>query len=154
MHTPQTPRTRTRRWRQVRLPGQPIELDATRALRMVGRAVRRRCPSCGGQPIFEGYFRLRPYCRGCGLRLERGEADYFLGAYLLNLAAAELVFAVGFLLLLLATWPTPPWDMLEYICAAGVVVAPIVLYPFSKTVWLAADLALRPPTADDIEQHG
>jgi uncharacterized protein (DUF983 family) len=121
---------------------------------MVGRALRRRCPCCGGALIFASYFRLRRHCPGCGLRLERGEQDYFLGAYLLNLAAAELIFAIGLVILLAATWPTPPWAALEYVCAIGVVLAPIACYPFSKTLWLAIDLTLRPPTADDIEQHG
>jgi len=135
-------------------PANPIELDAARALRFAARGVRRRCPTCGTRGIFASYFALRRFCPSCGLRFERGEPDYFLGAYLLNLVTAELVFALGFAGVLIATWPSPPWEVLEYVCAAGVVITPIVFYPFSKTLWLAIDLALRPPTARDVEQHG
>jgi uncharacterized protein (DUF983 family) len=133
---------------------QPEELDGRRVLRLVGRALRLRCPNCGRGRVLAGYFRLRHHCLACGLRFERGERDYWLGAYLLNLVAAELVFALVLVAWLLASWPDVPWDRLEYVCAAGVVLAPIVLYPVSKLLWLALDVAFRPPAAGDIEQHG
>ena len=100
------------------------------------------------------YFRLEHHCRECGLRFERGEGDYWLGAYVLNLVAAELVFAALLVIFLIARWPDVPWDALEYVCAVGVVVAPVLLYPLSKLLWLALDVAFRPPTVGDIEQHG
>jgi hypothetical protein len=43
----------------------------------------------------------------CGLRLERGEEGYQVGAYMFNIVAAELVFALMFLGILMATWPSP-----------------------------------------------
>ena len=42
---------------------------------------------------------MRSHCPNCGLQLDRGESDYFYGAYLLNFVAAELfaifAFVVG-----------------------------------------------------------
>jgi uncharacterized protein (DUF983 family) len=133
---------------------QPEELDVGRVLRLVGRALRLRCPSCGRGRVLASYFRLEHHCQLCGLRYERGEGDYWMGAYVLNLVAAELVFALLLVVVLIASWPDVPWDSLEYACAVGVVVAPILLYPLSKLLWLALDVAFRPPGIGDIEQHG
>jgi hypothetical protein len=66
-----------------------------------------------------------------------------------NIVASELVFALIFLGVLIATWPSPPWNLLLY-CGAGVmVIAPFLLYPFSKTLFLAFDLIFRPPSRED-----
>jgi uncharacterized protein (DUF983 family) len=120
----------------------------TRALLLFGRALLLRCPNCGGGPVFKGYFTLRETCPRCGLRLEREEGHY-LGAMLLNLLVAEGLFIVGFVILLVRTWPTPPWTLLTYGSAAAVVLLPILFYPFSRTCWLALDVLLNPPTAQE-----
>jgi hypothetical protein len=66
-----------------------------------------------------------------------------------NIVASELVFALIFLGVLIATWPNPPWDLLLYGGAVLMVVAPFLFYPFSKTLFLAFDLIFRPPTPED-----
>src|SRR5690606_17057747 len=45
--------------------------------RMFLRALRLRCPHCGGKEVFSSFFVLKRHCPTCGLRLERGEGDYF-----------------------------------------------------------------------------
>jgi uncharacterized protein (DUF983 family) len=97
------------------------------------------------------WFGLRPACPRCGLRLDRGEPDYFLGAIVFNMAFAEGVFALGLIGVLLWTYPSPPWDALYYGGIAGMILAPIFFYPFSKLCWLAFDLAFRPPRPEDFE---
>ena len=67
-----------------------------RALTLFSRALRLRCPHCGGGPIFVRWSRLVPNCPVCGLGLERGEEGYWLGAYFFNLMAVETVFSVWF----------------------------------------------------------
>ncbi|MFI5377370.1 MAG: DUF983 domain-containing protein [Candidatus Rokuibacteriota bacterium] len=115
------------------------------------RALRRRCPHCGAGPVTVRWFALRPVCARCGLRLDRGEQDYFLGAIVFNMAFAEGLFAVGLIGVLLWTYPSPPWDSLYYGGIAGMILAPILFYPFSKLCWLAFDLAFRPPRPEDFE---
>ena len=88
-------------------------------------------------------------CPACGLRLDRGEPDYWLGAVLFNLIAAELLFAAGVLAVLLLTWPDPPWDGLIWGGIPVLVVFPILTYPVTKLLWLGFDLIFRPPTAKD-----
>jgi uncharacterized protein (DUF983 family) len=113
------------------------------------RALRLRCPHCGGGPIFVTWSRLVPNCPVCGLGLERGEQGYWLGAYFFNLMAVETVFSVwvpGFLWL---TWPSPPWGLFQTTTAIIMVIFPIFFFPYSKTLFLAFDLYIRPPTDDD-----
>ena len=76
--------------------------------------------------------------------MERGESDHFYGAYMLNLIAVELLFALVFVVVLVATWPDPPWRLLQYGGIALVIAGAILAYPFAKTTWLAVDLLARP----------
>lgn len=91
---------------------------------------------------------MRPACPACRLDFERREQGYIVGAYMLNIVAAELLWLAGFLGVLAATWPDPPWDLLRYGGAALVLILPLITYPFSKTCFLAMDLAFRPVGAE------
>ncbi|MGH7498896.1 MAG: DUF983 domain-containing protein [Gemmatimonadales bacterium] len=113
------------------------------------RALRLRCPHCGGGPIFLTWSHLVPNCPVCGLGLERGEQGYWLGAYFFNLMAVETVFSIwvpGFLYL---TWPSPPWEILQVSTIIIMVVVPVLFFPYSKTLFLAFDLFVRPPADAD-----
>lgn len=111
-----------------------------------GRALLLRCPACGGRPLFQGWLSMRERCPRCGLRTERGEQGYVVGAYMFNIMAAELIWAALFLATVWATWPAPPWDALTWGGGALMVAMPFLCYPFSKTIFLAFDLAFRPPS--------
>jgi len=117
---------------------------------LFGRALRLRCPSCGGGPLFAGWLRIHERCPGCGLRTERGEEGYVVGAYMFNIMAAELLWLGLCLGLVVWTWPDPPWDLLLYGGGALMVAMPFLCYPFAKTVFLAFDLLFRPP--EDTEE--
>lgn len=110
----------------------------------LGRALRRRCPLCGAR-VFRTWFRIVPECPGCGLLTDRGERDYFLGAVLLNLVAAESVPVLLVGAVAVATWPSPPWGLLFWGGLTLAVVTPLVGYPFAKTLWLTADMQFRAP---------
>ena len=125
--------------------------DMAAILVRFARALRRRCPHCGAGPVTVRWFGLRPACPRCGLRLDRGEQDYFLGAIVFNMAFAEGLFGLGLIGVLLWTYPSPPWDALYYGGIAGMILAPIFFYPFSKLCWLAFDLAFRPARPKDFE---
>ena len=94
-------------------------------------------------------------CPGCGLRFER-EDDFFLGAYVLNLAMTEGLLALALLVFTvrLIADPGTPWLP---VVGAGVLVAvgaPILFFPFSRTIWAAIDLAMRPVPADESHHDG
>jgi uncharacterized protein (DUF983 family) len=119
--------------------------------RMLGRAVLLRCPACGGGPVFLRWFRMAPSCPSCGLRFTRGEPGYWLGAYFINLVAAETIFSLLLGGILWWTWPNPPWGALVWELGIAMVLAPVAVYPFSHTLFLAVDLLFRPPAPEDYE---
>jgi uncharacterized protein (DUF983 family) len=111
------------------------------------RAARLRCPHCGLASLWRSPLQMLESCPACGLHTQRREQDYFLGAILVNLIAAELLLAGVLLVVVIARWPDPPWTVLEYGGVLLMLIAPFALYPFTKSLWLALDLALRPPVA-------
>jgi uncharacterized protein (DUF983 family) len=116
---------------------------------LFARALTLRCPNCAGRGIVASWFKLAPTCPKCHLKPERGESDYFLGGMMFNIALAEGVFVIVLIATLAMTWPRVPWSLLQYGAPAAMVLAPIILYPFSKLVWLAFDLMLRPAVPND-----
>ena len=112
--------------------------------RLLGVAFRRRCPRCGEGRIWDSWLKLRRACDRCGFVAHRDEPDYFIGAYLVNLIVAELVVALLCATLAIATWPDTPWDVVLWGGAAAAVLAPLVFYPITVTLWLAVDVFFRP----------
>ncbi len=117
------------------------------------RALQLRCPHCGGRKIFASFFELKERCPTCGIRLERGENDYFVGAYLFNLIAVELILFVCVCGFVYVTWPDPPWDLITYVTAFLMLSGCVFCYPFAKTTWLAVDLAIRPLSPEELLGH-
>lgn len=117
---------------------------------MLWRALTLRCPHCGSRRILADWFHLKERCPRCGLHLHREEDDYFLGAYMVALMFVEALFAFGFLIVLLATWPDPPWDAIQYVGSVVLVIGVLAAYPFAKTLWLAIDLVFRPVAAKEL----
>jgi uncharacterized protein (DUF983 family) len=124
--------------------------SASRILLMFGRALRLRCPNCGGGPLLESWLRPRSRCPSCGLPLERGEEGYQVGSYMFNIIASELLFAAVFIGLIWLTWPAVPWTALQIGGVIMMVIAPFAFFPFSKTLFLAFDLVFRPVTKEEL----
>ena len=125
-----------------------VELAMISASVLVARALQLRCPACGAGGLFRRWFQMRERCPGCGLWLER-EEGYYLGAQMVSTIIAEILLVLAFAAAVVATWPRPPWTLLTWAAAIGVVIFPLAFYPFSKTLWLALDLRLRPPGRGD-----
>jgi uncharacterized protein (DUF983 family) len=108
---------------------------------LLARAVRRQCPLCGSPGIFKSWMMMRDFCPRCGYEFAR-EGGYFLGAYALNLLAAEFI-PVGSLIVLLI-WSDLSWIALEAILIPLAVGLPFLFYPFARTFYMALDLTLQP----------
>jgi hypothetical protein len=116
---------------------------------MLGRALLKRCPICGAGGLFSGWFRMKERCPGCGYLFER-EEGFFLGAYVINLAIAQgLVILLAVVPLIVRLSGDPDASIMPFLLggAAGAVLGPAVFYPWSKTIWTAFDLILRPRAA-------
>ena len=112
--------------------------------RMLFRAVRRRCPRCGGRPSwFTGWFRRVDRCRTCGYRYERQDG-FMVGAITINtiltFGAILVVLVVG----MIVTYPEIAVVPIVAGCLAVAVLVPIVAFPFTYTIWGAIDLAMHP----------
>ena len=124
-----------------------------RGATLFARALALRCPNCGGRGLVVSWFKLAPVCPRCRLSPERGESDYFLGGMMFNIVLAEAVFVALLIGTIAMTWPSVPWSFLQYGAPLAMLLAPIVLYPFSRLVWLAFDLTFRPVAPNDLS-HG
>lgn len=116
-----------------------------RFARLVGRAVRRRCPNCGTPGIFLNWWTLRERCPSCGIVFER-EEGYFLGGYALNLIFAEFL-GIGVVVALMIFSGLSVLGIV-LVGVALMVGLPLLLFPFSRTLWMALDLYLHPPRAN------
>lgn len=81
---------------------------------------------------------------------QRGESeDYWLGGMMFNIVLSELLAVAAVASVLLATWPAVPWTAV-WIGAIGLMlIAPALLFPLSRTTWLAFDLLFRPGHESD-----
>ena len=128
-------------------------VSSREAWRMIRRALILRCPHCGSRGILASWFRLKDRCPRCKLHLHREETDYFLGAYTIMLMAVEGLFALGFVAVLVITWPNPPWDAIEWVGVPVLTAGVLVAYPFARTLFLATDLIFRPVSSVELDWY-
>src|SRR5690242_160797 len=123
----------------------------TRRTRLFTRALLLRCPHCGGGGLFRHWFAMKEHCPTCGLSLATGNR---VGAYIFNMAAAEVVLTAVLVTWIVRTWPNPPWDLLQYLAPLLMVLSPLLFYPFAKIAFVATDLAMHPRAEPDALVHG
>ena len=129
----------------------PIASPWPSPTRMLFRAFALRCPRCGGRGIWRSWFKMKHECPACGLLLERGESeDYWLGAYMFNLVAAEIISVAIAVLLIIVSWPHVSWNLVWAISIILAIVMPFLFFPFARDLWLAFDLMFRRHEEDDI----
>ena len=110
---------------------------------MMGRALLRRCPRCGGKGWFRGWFAKVERCRTCGYRYER-EPGFLLGAVTINTIVTFGLLAAVLLVGTILSYPDIAVVPMLIASGAVAILVPIIFYPFSYTVWAAVDLAMRP----------
>lgn len=130
--------------------------DAERGL-TISKAERRRrtyrllCPNCGQGSPYLGLFGMKESCESCQFVYER-EPGYFLGSAYINYGfcgAGGLLWAVIATFVLHLSW------------FQQIVVPSIVMIVFScwfsryaRSMWMAFDLRLDPPTEKDFVVPG
>jgi len=82
-------------------------------------------------------------CPGCGLHFERASGTW-TGAVGLNTVVSFGATLGTVLGIFLFTYPNVPVATMAVATAVVAVVVPVAFLPFSKTIWLAIDLATSP----------
>jgi uncharacterized protein (DUF983 family) len=111
--------------------------------RLFLRGFTKRCPICGQGHLFRRWFHMIPQCPRCGLTFHRSEGQ-LTGDIGVNTIVSFGVLLVVLLGGVLLNWPDPPMLAIGIAAVAVALIVPLVFLPFSKTVWLAAELLLRP----------
>jgi uncharacterized protein (DUF983 family) len=119
--------------------------------RMLWRAVRRRCPRCGGQAWFVRWWKRLPRCRTCGFRYER-DSGFSLGAITMNIGATFALIAVLLLVGFIASYPDVAVVPMLVVGAFICFIFPAVFHPISYTLWTAIDIAMHPLDAADVAE--
>ncbi len=123
-------------------------MTASSKLHLLARGITKRCANCGGADLFRHWFTMADDCLRCGHHFER-DPGYWLGAMIINTAVVIGVFLAGFVGVAWLTWPEVPWTGILIGTIAANVAVPVLFYPFSKTLFVALDLAVRPLTDDE-----
>lgn len=122
---------------------------------LLWRGIRHRCPMCGAGGVFASWFRLRDRCPACGYRFVR-EPGFWLGAYVINFGVGEGL--IGALLFGFAVYATGHEGVnpVPWLIAGGIlgVLAPILFFPMSRTVWAAFDLMMHPLEPGEMAEAG
>ncbi len=90
----------------------------------------------------KGWMNLVDDCPTCAHHFERQEG-YWVGAVAINTVVTIIVFGIVFIGGMVVTWPEVPWNALLVVTVAMNLVFPILFYPWSKTLWVALDLAIH-----------
>jgi uncharacterized protein (DUF983 family) len=103
---------------------------------LLGRALRLKCPLCGRGNLFRGWLAMHRECPSCGVKFER-EPGFFLGSIYINYGLTALIVAIAYPVLLFGGYvaETP----LLIAALAFVVLFPILLFPWARSLWLGFD---------------
>ena len=115
---------------------------------LLRRVPARRCAVCGQGGLFRQWVRMAPRCPTCGLVFLRVPGQW-LGSWFLNICLAQTVVVLILLLGVGFTWPDPPMLLISVSAAVAALAVPFAFFPWSRTIWLAIDLAMRPLDFDD-----
>lgn len=114
---------------------------------MIGRALRLRCPVCGVGRLFRG-MTMRTQCAHCGFHFER-EVGYFTNTAVINYAVASLP-----ILFIVAPLAYLRPHAIAFEIALGFLFAialPILCFRHVRSLWLAIDVLVRPPSAVEFD---
>ncbi len=120
--------------------------------RMIRRGLVLRCPWCGSRRTFiRRWLGKYERCRTCGIRWRR-EEGFELGAVTLNTVLTFIVLTICMTVGFIMTSPDIP--VLPFVLSlVGIaVLMPIMIYPFTFTLWLAIDLAVHRPDEAELAQ--
>src|SRR4051794_7538973 len=120
--------------------------------RMFRRALVLHCPWCGSRTTFiRRWLGKYERCRTCGIRWRR-EEGFELGAVTVNTVLTFIVLTAAMTIGFIATSPDIPVLPMVVSLIGVALIVPVLLYPFTFTIWLAFDLAVRRPEPAELAE--
>ena len=114
---------------------------------MLGRGLVRRCPLCGGRGAWFRKWGLKDdRCHTCGFAWNRNTEGFMTGSMTMNIIVTFILIIGTLVVATIVTYPDLPVVPVVALLLAIAIVMPLFFHPMSCTVWLAVDLAMRPPT--------
>jgi uncharacterized protein (DUF983 family) len=118
---------------------------------MIRRALTLRCAWCGDRPGFRrGWFKRHDSCQHCGLSVQRGQDGFELGAASVNAMLSLSILIAAAAVPIIITYPEVSAKPLIIVLGAVATVLPVLLYPFTYTIWFAVELIVDPPSDADL----
>jgi uncharacterized protein (DUF983 family) len=103
---------------------------------LLGRSLRLKCPLCGQGKLFRGWLAMHRECPHCGVKFER-EPGFFLGSIYINYGLTAVIVAITYPVLLFnGIVPEKP---LLGMSLAFVVLFPLLIFPWARSLWLGFD---------------
>jgi uncharacterized protein (DUF983 family) len=104
--------------------------------KLLGRALRLRCPICGQGQLFKNWFVVRENCPACGVKFER-EPGFFLGSIYFNYGLTALISTIAYIVLqFVYNYPE------RYVLAGTlifVVIFPLWFHRYARSLWAGFD---------------
>jgi len=89
-----------------------------------------------------------PTCPRCGFVFRRAPGQW-LGSWFLNVCLVQAVIVMVLIAAVGVTYPDTPSLVVAGAALVLAIVVPIAFFPFSRTIWVAVDLAMKPLEFDD-----
>ncbi|MCX7619990.1 MAG: DUF983 domain-containing protein [Acidimicrobiales bacterium] len=121
---------------------------ALSASTMLKRGITRRCAVCGQGRLFRCWLRMVPACPRCGFVFRRAPGQW-LGSWFLSICFVQAVIVVVLIVAVGLTYPDTPSLVVAAVALVLAIGVPIAFFPFSRTIWVAIDLAMKPLEFDD-----
>jgi hypothetical protein len=99
--------------------------------------------------LFRHWFRIVERCPRCNFRLEERIEGHWIGALGMNIIVSFAVLLITMVVALVLAYPEFPIVPLLATTVTVALFMPLFFYPYSKTLWSAIDLAMRPLEPDD-----
>jgi uncharacterized protein (DUF983 family) len=117
---------------------------------MVWRALRLRCPRCGGAPIFCGWFAMHEACPACGRRFNR-DAGYLLGSIYFNYGITATLVVIMYFAMFFGDMLTDSQRLAAL--SAFAILFPTWFFRYARALWIAFDEHWDPwPSEEEARQ--
>jgi uncharacterized protein (DUF983 family) len=102
----------------------------------IGWCLALRCPRCGREKLFRGWFQMHERCGPCGLAFHR-EPGFYLGSIYFNYGLTALVVTLAYVILFAAGWRPATGTLAALAAYCGLF--PLWFFRYARALWLGFD---------------